>query len=457
MDTTRFVRTRDGVNIAFHEVGAGAPLVFSRGWITHLDLFWAQPSVRAFFAPLERHLRVVRFDARGNGLSDRRLAEPIDLDGLVADIEAVVDAVDLARFSLWGSAFGGPPAVAFTHRHPERVERLILDGTYANGARVTTPERRDALLAMLAAATEHPDAVHVSLSYLTDPAPAESHADRIRRARRSIDQDVLDQLYRLVYEIDVSALLADLKVPTLVIHRQGSRMFPLDCGRELAAAIPGSQFVALPGRANNLWDDRPEDGLRAVAEFLAVPVELEAVQLSRLSPPIAVLFTDMVDSTAAAVHLGDDQAQTLIDAHDRTVHAALDSFGGQQVKHTGDGVLARFPSVSAALRASVAIQLGVGAERVSAAVPLHVRIGVNAGEPLLAHDDLFGVTVNLAARACQAAAPDQVLVTGVVRELAVGKGFDFEPAGEFPLKGFPEPVPLWSLVPRSSTPTLSPR
>jgi class 3 adenylate cyclase len=445
MGITRFVRTRDGVTIAFREVGQGAPLVFARGWITHLDLFWLQPSVRAFFTPLERHLRIVRFDARGNGLSDRTLPGPVDLDGLVADLEAVADALELEQFSLWGSCFGGPPAIAFTHRHPDRVQRLILDGTYADGSRVTTPDRRDALLGMLEAAAAHQNAVYASLSYLTDPSPAESHDDRVKRARRSIDQDLLVQLYRLVYEIDVSALLPELRVPALVLHREGSRVFPLRCGRALATAIPGSDFVALPGRAHNLWEGRAEDGLRAVADYLGIPLEHEAGRLQSLAAPVAVLFTDMVGSTAAVVQLGDDRAQDLVDAHDRAAQAAIDLYGGEQVKHTGDGVMARFPSVSAAMRAAEAIQRRVAADRDSGVPAPNVRIGVNAGEPLLGHDNLFGVTVNLAARACQVAEPDQVLVTRVVRDLAMGKDFAFTPAGEFALKGFSEPVPLWSL------------
>jgi class 3 adenylate cyclase len=392
---------------------------------------------------------MVRFDSRGNGLSDRDLPGPVDLEGLLADLEAVVDATGLERFSLWGSCFGGPTAMVFADRHPERVERLILDGTYADGGRVTTPERRDAFLTMLEAAVAHPDAVYASLSYMTDPAPAESHDERVKRARRSIDQELLVELYRLVYEIDVTSVLAGLRMPTLVVHREGSRVFPLACGRALAASIPDADFVALPGRAHNLWEERPEDGWRAVAAFLGVPLERRAGGLETSPVPVAILFTDIVGSTAVAVSLGDDRAQELVDAHDRAVQAAIEQHGGLKIKHTGDGVMARFPSVSAALRAATAIQREIADWQASGVAAPSIRIGVNAGEPLRGPEDLYGVTVNLAARACQAAGPDQVLVTQVVRDLALGKDFALAPAGHFVLKGFDEPVPLWELSWRS--------
>jgi class 3 adenylate cyclase len=213
--------------------------------------------------------------------------------------------------------------------------------------------------------------------------------------------------------------------------------------------------VTLEGRAHNPWEERPVQVLAAMGEFLGLGDALaQSLDVGRPvddSLPMAVLFTDIVGSTAMTERLGDEEAQAVVRTHDRIVRALLAETRGREVKHTGDGIMASFPAVSAALSCAARIQQDVAAHNAASVSgesnPLHVKVGINAGEPLSEDDDLYGTVVQLAARMCDRAGPDEVLVTNIVRELAAGKGFDFADRGTTDLKGFEVPVHLWELTP----------
>jgi pimeloyl-ACP methyl ester carboxylesterase len=265
----RFVTAADGVRIAYCRHGSGPPLVFVRGWVTHLELSWEEDDYRAFFERLATRFHVVRFDARGNGRSDWDV-DCVDLDRLTSDLEAVMDGLDLRDAVLWGSHFGAPIAVTYAARHPERVSRLILDGAYATVRGLGTPERRESFRAMLAAMRAQPDAINASFIYMADPDSKVPIARRVDEVRRSIKPEVLVQLYELAADYDVSDLLPAIRVPTLVLHRHGNRAIPVRLGRAMAALIPDAQFVALDGTVATLWRERADDALAVVGEFLGV-------------------------------------------------------------------------------------------------------------------------------------------------------------------------------------------
>jgi class 3 adenylate cyclase len=444
----RFVTTADGVTIAACTAGTGPTLLYVRGWVSHLELLWEEESFRRFFEPISRHRCLVRYDMRGNGLSDRR-AE-LTLDGFVADIEAVVEGLGIDRLELLGTTYGGPVAATYAARHPDRVDRLILEGTFARGADVVDQSGRERILALAELFGVQP-AAGAALSYLTSPELTGSHGERIRRVRRSIDPGTLRSLYELAFELDVSEELRSVQCPTLVLHRRRETAIPLAAGRRVAALVPGAEFVALEGSAANLWEQDTGGALTAVAAFLGLPESIVPARAARSTPPRTVVFTDLVGSTALTSALGDRAAQQLLHEHDALVRNVLAAWGGREVKHTGDGIMASFPSVSGALRAASGLQLALGERNAGASsMPaLVVRVGINTGEPLEEGDDLYGTVVQLAARLCAAAEPGQVLVSNVVRELAAGKGFHFDDLGEGTLKGFPEPVRRYALVPES--------
>jgi class 3 adenylate cyclase len=450
----QFARTDDGRSIAYSGEGHGPTMVFARGWITHLELSTDDVRFASFMAALASHLHIVRYDGRGNGMSDRRVDEVVTLDQIVSDLAAVVERQEQPVI-LWGSSFAGPAAIRFAARNPEAVSCLILDGTYASGAELGTEETRQQFLASLEMARTQPDGLFAALSFLTDPEPGSGHDARIKRLRQSISPEAVIALYTALYDFDVTDDTASIAVPTLVLHRRGTRAIPYDRGRALASAIPGARLVTLEGRAHNPWEERPVQVLAAMGEFLGLGDALaQSLDVGRPvddSLPMAVLFTDIVGSTAMTERLGDEEAQAVVRTHDRIVRALLAETRGREVKHTGDGIMASFPAVSAALSCAARIQQDVAAHNAASVSgesnPLHVKVGINAGEPLSEDDDLYGTVVQLAARMCDRAGPDEVLVTNIVRELAAGKGFDFADRGTTDLKGFEVPVHLWELTP----------
>jgi class 3 adenylate cyclase len=394
----------------------------------------------------------VRYDTRGNGLADRELPSPPDLDALVDDLSAVIDSLpENDAIELWGSTYGGPIALTYAARHPERVSHLILDGTYARGSDILPGDSADQFLEMLDLARHQPNVVYSSLSYMTDPEPQIGHDARVRRLRRSIDPDSLVDLYRLGFSVDVSRLLPTIHMPTLVLHRTRTRSVPFREGRNLAAELPNAKLVALEGRAHNLWEEQPAAALSAIGEFLGIDgLTVGSPHLVAPAPvgeSVVVMFTDICGSTELTSRLGDDAAHQIVRAHNTVVRRSITRFGSKEIKHTGDGIFASFRSATSALGAAAMIQSAASDLRHSGDVPdLAIRIGLNAGEPIVEEDDLFGSVVQIAARVCSVASPDEVLVTSVVKELAAGRQFRFLDRCDQSLRGVADPVHLWALA-----------
>ncbi len=437
----RFLTAPDGVRIAASVHGEGPPLVFVRGWISHLDLLWDDPSFRAYFKALGRSFTVVRFDMRGNGMSDRHVP-PVDLNAMVVDIEAVMDGLGIERAVLYGQAYGGPAAIAYTAAHPERVSHLILDGTFADGRRMTTPERQERILSTL---RELPEAGLLLMAHYTHPNPPASRFRQVDRSSDVIDPVFAADLYAFGFRIDVTHLLPRIEAPVLVMHRRSTRAQPFRLGRELASCIAGARFVPLEGVAHNSWEERPEDALAAVGAFLGVQFTLELPAAAQRDAALTILFTDMEDSTPTTSRLGDAGAQELVREHNTIVRNALRAHEGDEIKHTGDGIMASFASASHGVECAIEIQRALALRNESAASPLRVRIGLNAGEPVLEERDLFGTAVQLAKRVCDTGEPGSILVTNVIRELCAGKGFMFAGRAATDLKGFDEPVRLFEV------------
>lgn len=263
-----FLTTRDGVRLAYSLHGAGPPLLFVRGWISHIEVLWDDPQFRSYFEALARFYTVVRFDARGNGLSDRDLPR-VDLEALLLDVEALVDQLALSHFVLYGATFGGPVAILYAARHPEHVSKLILEGTYAKGAEITSRKRQIFLTKML---RTFPEAAFLLLGHATRPGSQETPYRRPERGHQMITASAAAKLYALAFATDISDLLPSIRVPTLVLHRRDSQAIPFRLGRELAAQIPGARFAALSGDAHNSWEGDAAEALKEMGEFLGVPL-----------------------------------------------------------------------------------------------------------------------------------------------------------------------------------------
>ncbi|MEX0799898.1 MAG: adenylate/guanylate cyclase domain-containing protein [Dehalococcoidia bacterium] len=433
----RFVTSADGVRLAFSVIGAGPPLVLVRPWISHLELLWQDAAFRSFFERLAEQRTLVRYDGRGNGLSERDVTE-VSFDDLVSDLETIVDHLELRDIALFGDAFGGPVAIAYVARHPDRVSHLILHGTYARGRDVATPQRASTFVSVI---RDLPDAARLLLTHYTAPGSEDAPHRQVPMAE-IIDAEVAAQLYSLAFEMDVSDLLPAINVPTLVLHRRGSMSFPYGVAREMASKIPTAELVPLEGKESNCWEGDGAPALRAIADFLGMETPVTA---TGDRPPLTILFTDLEGSTTLTQRVGDAQAQEVLRLHNTIVREALSAHGGSEIKHTGDGIMASFVSASRAVSCALAVQQRMESETEARPETPRVRIGLNAGEPVAEDDDLFGTAVQMARRICDQAQPGTVLVSDVVRQLTVGKGFLFSGQGETVLRGFDDPVRLYEV------------
>jgi len=433
----RFCTTSDGVRIAYAIVGQGPPLVYGCGWPGHLEVEWENPWAKAFLEELARGFTLIRYDMRSSGLSDRGVSD-FSLDALVKDVEAVVDHLALDRFPLLSlGTLAGPIAMTYAAAYPQRVSHLILYSAFLRGSEITTPERQRALVDYTAAFGEPSYGI------------AGGDDERLKAFREqqvaSASRETEAALLRTWFSADVSYLVGRLTMPTLVLHARGDPEVPFALGRELAIRLPQARFVPFEGStAGPLGVSNvliPE-----IHRFLGVEPKAQRPLVTAPAGLVTLLFTDMEGSTNLTQRLGDARAQELLRAHNAIVRDALKAHGGSQIKHTGDGIMASFPSASGAIECAVAIQRALAEQGESnPETPIRVRIGLNAGEPVAEEDDLFGTAVQLTARICGRAEPGQVLCSNVVRELSAGKGYLFSDQGDVELRGFEDPVRLYEL------------
>lgn len=431
----RYARTSDGVNIAYALRGEGLPLVRIAGWISHLELF------QLAFPPYPG-VRQLDFDKRGTGLSDRATGD-YAVETRLRDVEAVVEAVGLKRFALFGWSEGGPVAIRYAAEHPERVTHLVLNGTWASGM----PPKRDTYDAIRALIAAEWGLGSAMLNNLFMPGASAEETERFRlvQERGATAQDAL-ALWDAIPGIDVSGYLDRIACPTLVVHVRGDRVVPFDLGRRLAGAIQGARLVTIEGIRHVPGPAEFRAERRAVAEFLGLAMpedERTMATVPETGSVRTILFTDVEGHTAMMSRLGDSRGREVLREHERLTREALRSHGGSEVKSMGDGFMASFASPQRALDCAGAIQRAF--REAVRGEHLKVRIGVNAGEPVAEDDDLFGASVIAAARIASQAEGGQVLVSNVVRELVAGKGFVFHDTGQHDLKGFEEPVRLWEL------------
>jgi pimeloyl-ACP methyl ester carboxylesterase/DNA-binding CsgD family transcriptional regulator len=295
----RFVE-RDGARLAYAVVGDGPPLVFACWWLGHLEAMWDEPSFRAFVLRLAETHRVVRFDRPGVGLSERPSADG-DLELDVDALRAVVEALDAGPATLFGASCGGCSAVALAARAPRLVDRLVLYGAYVDGGAITTPEVR-ATLGALIRANWGLGAQTLADVFMPD-ASAEQRDGFARFQRRSATGEEAADRLDLVYRLDATPYLEDVRAPTLVLHRRGDRAIPVAHGRELAMGIPGARFVPLPGRDHFPWSGDVDSVVRPLRAFLgarpAAPVPAGSPLSAREREILALVASGLGDAEIA--------------------------------------------------------------------------------------------------------------------------------------------------------------
>ena len=436
---TRYARSGD-VNIAYQVHGDGpVDLVLLTGILSNVETFWEETGLSRAFDRLAEFSRLILMDRRGVGMSDRyeRLSTA---EEDVADVEAVLDAVGSDAAALYGAAGGGADAIRYACARPERTRALILYASFARTTRspdlpwANTPEERDARIAHL---VEHwgegANSELLAPSAADDPRVREWFA---RLERTSLSPGQMQRLSDALTDLDVTDLLPQLRVPTLVMHRTDDALIDVRHSRYMAERIPGARLVELPGRDHLLWIGDAEAIHGEIEEFLTGGRR-------RMAPDrrlLTVLFTDIVNGTARAAELGDGRWRDLLSQHDSAIRQELDRFGGREVKTIGDGVLAVFDGPpSAAVRCARAVVEAMGG------LGVDVRAGLHTGECELIGDDVGGMAVHIAARVCALAGAREVLASGTTYGTVVGSGLGFEDEGYRDLRGVPGRWPIFRL------------
>jgi pimeloyl-ACP methyl ester carboxylesterase len=438
---TRYAKS-GGVNIAYQVVGHGPlDLVFVMGWVSNLDYFWEEPSFARFLNRLASFTRLILFDKRGTGLSDRvPEAELPTLEQRMDDVRAVMDAVGSPRAALMGISEGGPMCALFAATYPERTSAVIIIGGYARRlwapdyAFAPTPEAHERFMQEIQSGWGGPVG-------LARRAPSMMDDQRFkdwwaRYLRMSASPGAVVALTRMNAAIDVRHVLPAIHVPTLILHRKDERTLSVEHARYMARQIPGAKYVELPGEDHLPWVGDQDAVLDEVEEFLTGV--RHGPEPDRVLA--TVMFVDIVGSTEHATRLGDRRWADLLDGYYGVVRRALGRFRGQEVDTAGDGFLATFDGPARAVRCACEIAAAVRP------LGIEVRIGLHTGECEVMKGKVGGIAVHIGARVGALAGAGEVLVSGTVKDLVAGSGIRFDDRGSHQLKGVPGEWRLFSVA-----------
>ena len=427
---TRYAKSGD-VHIAYQVIGDGPlDLVYAPPWIGNMELFWEEPSYARFLKRLASFSRLILFDKRGTGSSDRSVEIPI-IEQQIDDLTSVMDSVGSERAALLGASEGGSLCTLFAATHPERTSALILCGAVATTRWspetpwAPTRETFETWIQTVGREWGRPLAIELF-------APSVAHDKRFRDwwarlLRLAASPAAAVALLRMLDEIDVRPVLPTIRIPTLVLHCTGDRVVNVENGRYLARHIPNAKYVELPGADHFPYLGDADAILAEIEEFLTGVRPLP--ESDRVLA--TVLFTDIVTSTARSAQVGDRRWKDLLDQHDTLIRPELERHRGRLVKNTGDGILATFDGPARAIRCAQAIATSVKS------LGIEVRAGLHTGEVELRGEDVTGLGVNIAARVMDAAGPGEVVVSSTVKDLVAGGGLRFADRGTRDLRGVP--------------------
>jgi class 3 adenylate cyclase len=439
LPVTQYTRSGD-VTIAYQRWGAGVPIVWVPGFISHVELNWEAPIFAHALGRGGEYAEMVSFDKRGTGLSDHTV-DFGSFEERVDDIRAVMDAVGWERACVGGMSEGGPLAILFAAMYPERVDKLYLYGTFARFSRAPDyPVGAEPI--DLTSTIEAMWGTGAILKHFAQHAPDPETETRLmsRFERYTATPQQAAHILMQVNDIDVRAALASVQAPTLVMHCAGDPIVPVRLGRYLAENLPNcARYVEFEGDYHASWTAEVTDEfVDATEEFITGTITSNRASSERVLA--TVLFTDIVDSTARAQDVGDREWKALLDRHDGVCLDEVGSHRGRVVKTTGDGVLATFDGPARAVQCAQRI-----VDRVQG-LGLSLRAGIHVGECEMRGDDVSGIAVNIAARVMSEARDNELLVTRTVKDLALGSGLSFEPQGSRLLKGVDEEIDVYSLA-----------
>ena len=421
------------LNIAYQVVGEGPfDLVYVPGFVSNIELMWEEPRLARFLDDLASFCRLILFDKRGTGLSDRvAVSELPTIETRMDDLRAVMDAVGSERAALFGHSEGGCMCIVFAATYPQRTRAVVTYGAFAKRLRSDdypwAPTFDDRMADV--AETERTWGGPVDMSYYApsvagDAEFAEWFSTYMRRAA---SPGAAAALMRMNSYVDVRPILPLVRVPTLVLHARGDKDVRFEEGRYISAHIPGARYVEFPSGDHLFHVSHEAEIVGEIQEFLTGARAVPDVDRFLAT----VLFTDIVNGTARAAELGDRSWRALVERHHSLVRAELARHRGTEVDTAGDGFFATFDGPARAVRCGLAIR-----DRVHD-IDLQIRAGVHTGECEVIAGKTGGIAVIIGSRVREQAAPGEVLATGTVKDLVFGSGLHFEPRGARPLKGVP--------------------
>ncbi len=433
----QYAKTEDGVSIALWTLGEGVPLVcMYTGGFSHIQLEWEIPAFRHIYERMAQKRMFVRYDSRGCGLSARDVTD-YSLEAHLLDLEAVVDHLGSQRFALLGNGDTGTVAIAYAVRHPERVSHLVLWCSYARPSDLWESPQVKGMVGLLDTDWElWTETVAHSVIGWSEGESSRQYAALMRESARP---EATRALFAASSEIDVTALLPEVRSPTLIVHRRQTPFPTMDAARQLASHIPGARLVLQEGDAMGIISGDIEATAQTIDEFLSEGEAAEAK--SQLPEGMAVLlFADIANSTALTEEMGDSAFRARARELDTSLRTIIRECAGTPVegKVLGDGVLAVFTS------ARQAIECALRCTTASDSVDLRLHLGIHTGDVIREGDNVYGGAVNIAARIAGTSAPGEVLVSDTVRGLArTSAGVAFDDRGEQSLKGVAEPQRLF--------------
>ena len=434
---TQYTKSGD-LHIAYQVTGKGPfDLVLVPGFVSHLEYQWEYPGSARLLERLGSFSRLICFDKRGTGLSDR-VGDIPTLEQRMDDVRAVMDAAGSERAALFGISEGGPMSLLFAATYPDRTSALVLYGSYARRTWAAdhpfgrTAEEMDGVIAAMERDWGGPVGMEVW-------APSLAADERFRHwwanyLRLAASPGAAITVMKMNMEIDVRHVLPSVRVPTLIVHRTGDRVSHVEQGRFLTAHIPGARLAELPGDDHVPYSNSDQI-IDEVEEFLTGTrhqTEIDRVLAT-------VLFTDIVGSTERAAALGDRRWRDLLAGYYGTARRELARFRGREVDTAGDGFFAAFDGPARAIRCAEAISAGVRP------LGIEVRAGLHTGECEMIGDKVGGIAVHIGARVAALARPGEVLVSNTVKDLVAGSGLSFEERGVHTLKGVPGEWRLYAL------------
>lgn len=437
---TRYTRSGP-YHVAYQTLGSGGiDLVFVPWFWTHVEVQWEEPLIERFLRRLASFSRLILFDKRGAGLSDPvPMTSPPALEEWMDDLRAVLDAAESRSAAIVAHSGGGLMSMLFAATYPERVSHLAILEGYARllrGADYPIGAPRawlDSLERVVSGSWGTGSTLPPSAPTLVAQPSVIEWFGRYERMAASPGSALA--MLKMISSVDVRAILPQIQAPTLLLHRTANPIIPIAHGRYLAEHLPNARLVELPGSDHAFFSGDTASLLDRIQDFTTGrtgPLSSERLLAT-------VLFLDIVESTSRAARLGDASWREVLDQHDAVIVRLVAQHLGHVVKHTGDGVMARFDGPTRAVLCGTALRQALRA------VGIDVRVGLHTGEIILRGDDIAGIAVHLAARVQGSASPGEVLVSSTVRDLVLGSGIQFEDRGIHTLKGIPDAVRLFAV------------